>query len=190
MFRQSHLVARNSEELGCQRDRPLRLQLTRQFCRSTAELSGRAIISNQRRAPARAHSVHWRLKGLMANRWTLPVSVRVSTARRVCARWTQVLRLMFFQGLFGAFWASAVKWGEGCDHAWGPHRVLWLTLTCLIGNHNFERVVFVEMRRCCQLLCLYYWLFFFVFLFWMFLKKAINMLIPCYDSIQVTWKEF
>lgn len=58
MFRQSHLVARNSEELGCLRDRPLRLQLTKQFCRSAADYQGWAIISNQWCAPAHAHSDH------------------------------------------------------------------------------------------------------------------------------------
>lgn len=102
MFRQSHLVARSSKELGCRRDGPPRLQLTRQFCRSAADSQ---VLGPGHHLESAACSGLRALGTLTTERVDgEPLnSVRLCQGRRRCGRWTLELHLVLSQGFCSRF---------------------------------------------------------------------------------------
>lgn len=105
MFRQSHLVARNSKELGCQRDGPPRLQLTRQFCRSAADPRALRLGHHLKSAACSSPCTHGTLTSERVDGKPLnPVRLCQGLHRlRLCGRWTLELHSVFSEGFFSRF---------------------------------------------------------------------------------------
>lgn len=136
MFRQSHLVARNSKELGRQRDGPPRLQLTRQFCRSAADSRALGPCHHLESAACSRPCTHGTLTSERVDGEPLnPVRLCQGLRRlRLCGRWALESHSVFSQGSLSRFEPrllseeKAATTHEDLAECSGS-----LTPTCLIG---------------------------------------------------------